>query len=233
MDHATEYNVAGSLLGLGPDILLEMMSQMTIPQDVQNILVLNKKFYKLQFHPRFEKIIQSIGRLEGMKFIQSYKDDLCTIAIDPVIKEGIVRIEIIFEKTNGHIRMCGIADASCSFATYKGPFSERDDKKIVRYLWDGDLYHITVDTKGNQECEDGQRIGIEVHMTTIPRRVTFFINDVEQPKSVIGIPEAIRFWAYTTQKSSSFTITKFERLNKSSAKGVSGSKAFEWGKRWK
>ncbi|KAA6344343.1 MAG: hypothetical protein EZS28_052247 [Streblomastix strix] len=70
-------------------------------------------------------------------------------------------------------------------------------------------------------------------MTTVPRRATFFVNDVEQPNFVIGIPEAIRFWVFTTNPSSSFTITKFERLIQSTAKGVEGSKALEWGKEWK
>ncbi|KAA6328822.1 MAG: hypothetical protein EZS28_053676 [Streblomastix strix] len=70
-------------------------------------------------------------------------------------------------------------------------------------------------------------------MTIVPRRVTFFVNDAEQPEFVIGIPSEIRFWAYTSEEQSTFTVVKFERLIKSTAKGVVGSKALEWGKEWK
>ncbi|KAA6395961.1 MAG: hypothetical protein EZS28_008517 [Streblomastix strix] len=96
----------------------------------------------------------------------------------------------------------------------------------------GGLSHITY-TKGNQGYVDRQRVAVEVDMTTVPRRATFFVEDVEQPNFVIGIPEAIRFLAYTGFPSSSYTITKFERLIQSTAKGVEGSKALEWGKKWK
>ncbi|KAA6372703.1 MAG: hypothetical protein EZS28_031770, partial [Streblomastix strix] len=57
----------------------------------------------------------------------------------------------------------------------------------------GDLDHVTDRTKGNQEYANGQRIGIEVNMIIAPRKVTFFVDDIEQPNFVIGIPEAIRF----------------------------------------
>ncbi|KAA6357160.1 MAG: hypothetical protein EZS28_047313, partial [Streblomastix strix] len=94
-------------------------------------------------------------------------------------------------------------------------------EKTVRYFWNGQLSHISFG-QNNKKYSDGQRIGIEVDMTTVPRRVTFFVDNVEQPKYVIGIPSEIRFWV----------LTKFERLIKSSAKGVEGSKALEWGKEW-
>ncbi|KAA6360688.1 MAG: hypothetical protein EZS28_043785 [Streblomastix strix] len=91
----------------------------------------------------------------------------------------------------------------------------------IRYYWDGEISHITWGPQ-NQEYSDGQKVEIEVDMTTVPRRVTFFVDDVEQPNYAIGIPSEIRFWV----------LTKFERLIKSSAKGVEGSKALEWGKKW-
>ncbi|KAA6376026.1 MAG: hypothetical protein EZS28_028446 [Streblomastix strix] len=125
----------------------------------------------------------------------------------------------------------GIADASCSFAAGRYPNQDGNQEKTVRYFWNGELNHKTGGPK-NQEFADGQKVGIEVDMTTVPRRVTFFVDDVEQPKYVIGIPSEIRFWAYTFNESSSFTVTKFERIIKSSAKGVPGSKALEWGKEW-
>ncbi|KAA6380258.1 MAG: hypothetical protein EZS28_024218 [Streblomastix strix] len=69
-------------------------------------------------------------------------------------------------------------------------------------------------------------------MTTVPRRATFFVDDIEQPNFVIGIPEAIKFWVHTYDESSSFTVIKLERLIQSTAKGVQGSRALQWGEEW-
>ncbi|KAA6382315.1 MAG: hypothetical protein EZS28_022156 [Streblomastix strix] len=207
MDHASEYNVEGGLLSLGEFIFLELISEMELPQDVHQFLILNKKTYKLILHPRFARIIQSI--------------------------KGIVRFEVIYKNTVLW-RIIGIADASCSFAAGRALWQDGNLEKIVSYVGHlGTLAHKTNGTTGNQKYEDGQRIAVEVDMTTVPRKATFFVENVEQPNFVIGIPEAIRFWAFTFEKSSSFTITKFERLIQSIAKGVEGSKAFEWGKEWK
>ncbi|KAA6397941.1 MAG: hypothetical protein EZS28_006537 [Streblomastix strix] len=248
MDHASEYNVDGGLLSLGEFIFLELLSEMELPQDVRQFLILNKKTYKLILHPRFARIIQSIiqirhifiikeaqqGSSDGNTFFHSNKNEWCTIAIDPIISEGLVKIEVMFENTGGwDSRIIGFADASCSFAVSNRPSDDGNRVRTVRYYRNGDIGHVTDRTIGNQKYANGQRIGIEVDMTTIPRKVTFFVDDDEQPNVVIGIPEAIRFWAFTLQDSSYFTVTKFERLIQSTAKGVEGSKALEWGKEWK
>ncbi|KAA6381414.1 MAG: hypothetical protein EZS28_023061 [Streblomastix strix] len=176
MDRASDYNVDGSLLGLGEFILLEILFEIEIPQDAQQFLVLCRKTFQLLIHPRFARIVQSI--------------------------------------------IIGIADASCSFAAGKLPWEDGNDKKTVGYNLYGNLNHLTVGTEGNQRYKDGQRIAVEVNMTTIPRKATFFVDDIEQPNFIIGIPEAIRFWVYTYYKSSSFTVIKFERLIKSTSQRI-------------
>ncbi|KAA6366069.1 MAG: hypothetical protein EZS28_038405 [Streblomastix strix] len=69
-------------------------------------------------------------------------------------------------------------------------------------------------------------------MTSNPRKVVFYVDDIEQPNFVIGIPSEIRLWAYTYWESSSFTVTKFERLIQLTQQEVAGSKALQWGKSW-
>ncbi|KAA6387921.1 MAG: hypothetical protein EZS28_016550 [Streblomastix strix] len=245
MDDLSDYNVSGSLLGLGQFILLEILCEMTLPQDARQFLAVCKKIYQLLEHPRYWKIIQSKfqitpifvikkesqGKQQGIKFIHSNKNDYCTIAIVPVIKDGIVRFEIVLE--NSGSRSLGIADASCSFSAGKGPSYHGYVKKTVRYYYNGDLEHITNGTIGNRSYEDGQRISAIVDMTSNPRKVVFYVDDIEQPNFVIGIPSEIRFWAFTRIGSSSFTVTKFERLVQFIQQEVVGSKALQWGKSWK
>ncbi|KAA6396929.1 MAG: hypothetical protein EZS28_007546 [Streblomastix strix] len=124
----------------------------------------------------------------------------------------------------------GIADASCSFAAGKGPSWDFDNRaKTVRYWSDGDLSHINI-VKGNRSYQNGQRISAIVDMTSNPRKVVFYIDDIEQPNYMIGIPSEIRFWACISKPSSSFNVTKLERLIKFNSQIVAGSKAIEWGK---
>ncbi|KAA6396312.1 MAG: hypothetical protein EZS28_008161 [Streblomastix strix] len=207
MDHVSEYNVEGGLIRLGEFIFLELLSEMELPQDVRQFLILNKKTFELILHPRYARIIQSItqiapvflikeawqGSSDGNKFIHSDEDNYCTIAIDPIIKEGIVRIEVIFKNT-GSCRCIGIADASCSFEANKLSKDDGNDKKTICYSGAGQLNQQGWFTNAYQSYFDGQRIAAEVDMTTIPRRLTFFVSDVEQPVQVISIPSAIRFW---------------------------------------
>ncbi|KAA6395392.1 MAG: hypothetical protein EZS28_009080 [Streblomastix strix] len=215
MAELSDYNVSGSLLGLGQFILLEILCEMTIPQDARQFL-----------------LNESQGKQQGNKFIHSDEyNDWCTIAIDPAIKVGIVRFEVVFKNSGG--RILGIADASCSFAAGRHPADDGNKEKTVRYYYSGYLDHITNGTIGNGRYEDGQRISAIVDMTSNPRKVVFYVDDIEQPNFVIGIPSEIRFWAYTYDSSSSFTVTKFERLIQFTQQGIVGSKAFQWGKSWK
>ncbi|KAA6378052.1 MAG: hypothetical protein EZS28_026419, partial [Streblomastix strix] len=69
----------------------------------------------------------------------------------------------------------------------------QDYEKTIKYYLDGDLSLISNNIKGNLEYDEGKRVAVEVDITTIPRRVTFFVDDIEQPNFVIGFPEAIRF----------------------------------------
>ncbi|KAA6374311.1 MAG: hypothetical protein EZS28_030163 [Streblomastix strix] len=208
MDELSDYNVDGSLVGLGQFILLEILYEMTLPQDARQFLVFKQLLY-----------------LQQRKKVKENNKEI----------NGIVRFEVKFENTGGYHRSLGIADASYSFAAGRHPTNDGKDKqKTVRYLsYSGDLDHITQDTKGNGSYKDGQRISAIVDMTSNPRKVVFYVDDIEQPNFVIGIPSEIRFWAYTLIESSSFTVTKLERLIQFTQQEVVGSKALQWGKEWK
>ncbi|KAA6390705.1 MAG: hypothetical protein EZS28_013766 [Streblomastix strix] len=56
-----EYNVTGGLIGLGPDILLEVLSTMRLIPDAIQFIGINKKMMQLKNHSRFIRIIETLN----------------------------------------------------------------------------------------------------------------------------------------------------------------------------
>ncbi|KAA6401638.1 MAG: hypothetical protein EZS28_002831 [Streblomastix strix] len=54
----------------------------------------------------------------------------------------------------------------------------------------------------------GQKVSIELDMTSTPRRATFFVDGKVQQNTVTDLPKAIRFFAFIQKAGSSFQITK-------------------------
>ncbi|KAA6385083.1 MAG: hypothetical protein EZS28_019390 [Streblomastix strix] len=134
-----------------------------------------------------------------------------TITSDPIISDGIVYYETVFEKHDGgYVFGIGIADSTVVFKPNKAPWHDGNNEKTVCYY---------------------MKIGAEVNMSSSPRKLTFFVDDIEQKYFVINIPQAIRFWSFICKPNSSFRVTRFERRSSSSAHGVTGSRGFEWGKK--
>ncbi|KAA6399484.1 MAG: hypothetical protein EZS28_004989 [Streblomastix strix] len=173
------------------------------------------------------------GKTDKNKFVHTDDNEkYCTIAIDPVITEGVVRLEVVYEKNAGYGQSIGIADASIQFSAHMGPWDQGNQDRTVRFWNYGKVEHITNGLKGNSDYKDNQRVAVEVDMRTEPRRGYLFIDNVEQPCYITGIPDAIRFWSCICAPSSTFTITKFLNLNSSSARGIKGQRALQWGQSW-
>ncbi|KAA6382827.1 MAG: hypothetical protein EZS28_021646 [Streblomastix strix] len=172
------------------------------------------------------------GYKDANSFIHDNSRTFCTISTETIISEGIVYYESVFEKHDENsVFGIGIADSSVVFKPNKGPSADGNKGKTVIYWSHGDLYHINFGPY-NQGFRCEQRIGAEVNMICRPRRLMFFVEDVEQENYIVNIPEAIRFWSYILAPNSSFTVTRFERRSSSSAHGVTGSIALDWGKEW-
>ncbi|KAA6389385.1 MAG: putative CMGC kinase, CK2 family [Streblomastix strix] len=175
-------------------------------------------------------------RSEGMKIINTKGWVYCSVAYNPIITRGIVRFEGIFENKDINIYV-GIADSSIVFEADKAPFNVKYKDKSVSYEGaSGSLYHFNQDKiKGNYKFEDNQKVALEVNMDSSPRTLHFFVEGNEQPLSIINIPASIRFWICTLLANTTFTLTQFQNLSSSSAKGVEGSKKLDWGKEsdWK
>ncbi|KAA6396442.1 MAG: hypothetical protein EZS28_008028 [Streblomastix strix] len=85
MEVPSEYNIIGGLLGLGPDILLEILSELRlIPNAVQFLGVCNKT-HQLMNHQRFMKIIETLSY--PIAIINKEPEDVEFIDIDGVQKK--------------------------------------------------------------------------------------------------------------------------------------------------
>ncbi|KAA6361584.1 MAG: hypothetical protein EZS28_042889 [Streblomastix strix] len=125
----------------------------------------------------------------------------------------------------------GIADSSVTFQPNRHPQLDGNDKKTV-CQWNHGGFSHTCYGPDNQQFRCGQRIGMEIDISSSPRKLTLFVDDVQQKNYVINVPQAIRFWACICQKKSSFIVTKFEIRSSSYACVIGGQRALEWGKEW-
>ncbi|KAA6386902.1 MAG: hypothetical protein EZS28_017570 [Streblomastix strix] len=106
-----------------------------------------------------------------------------------------------------------------------------NDRDAINYNCNGDIGLI--DDKyisGNSKFMCNQKVGIEVDLTSNPRKLTFFVDGKEQSNTFVKIPKSIRFFAFTKQRYSQFRVTRFERRTNSQAKGVANSLKCQWGK---
>ncbi|KAA6403488.1 MAG: hypothetical protein EZS28_000986 [Streblomastix strix] len=71
------------------------------------------------------------------------------------------------------------------------PYSQNLDQQIdfapQIYVQYEHLYHITSNRIYNELYSEGQRISAIVDMTSNPRKVVFYVDDIEQPNFVIRI----------------------------------------------
>lgn len=63
MDVPIGYNIKDGMMGLGDNILLEVMSEMLELPDILHILVLNKKTIVLKDHYRFLILLQTLSMI--------------------------------------------------------------------------------------------------------------------------------------------------------------------------
>ncbi|KAA6397602.1 MAG: hypothetical protein EZS28_006873 [Streblomastix strix] len=202
-----EYNVIRGFIGLGENILLEILGEIVSVEDMQNTIGTCKATFKLQLHSRFQSIrknlkvpiirpplrdyiIQDVDIVDDV-YTNKYYVFASTVLLDPAINSGIVILELLNIK---NLEAVGIADESVEYQHHNFPWTNVDRNKIVVYYLYGGIRHIGDYIEGNADFNKGDRVTLELNMDSNPRTLTFFVNDVEQPNYVTNIPPAVRFW---------------------------------------
>ncbi|KAA6390748.1 MAG: hypothetical protein EZS28_013725 [Streblomastix strix] len=205
-----EFNVIGGLLGLGPDILLEILSDLLISDSIQFLCVC-KKTNRLMKHARFYRIIETLTkRIEIMnkdpadielvdidcvqKKIIKKKIGFVTTALTQVLVDGFWSIEAIFQNTEitgaaiGIVRDSYDIPAKASYSSkphtdHIAAFSNESRGKPVWYKGLG--------TYGNSKFKDNQILRLE--FDSYKETLILFIDNVQQPVYFQGINEKVRF----------------------------------------
>ncbi|KAA6368326.1 MAG: hypothetical protein EZS28_036147, partial [Streblomastix strix] len=111
-----EYNVIGGLPGVGPDVLLVVLSEFRLISNAVQFLGVCKKTHKLMKHSRFMKIVEQLNYPisiinndpdcvefldidDVQKKIQKNKYGFCTISLDKVLNNGIWSLEAMFQNS--------------------------------------------------------------------------------------------------------------------------------------
>ncbi|KAA6393989.1 MAG: hypothetical protein EZS28_010489 [Streblomastix strix] len=242
MSVPSEYNVICGFLGLGQDILLEVIRQISELRDLQQFLIINTKTFRLKDHMHFQQIIKSIINIDyflqvpclddvsvnGDIFTNISNVNVSSILFDPIIDKGIVMIEILDLKK---IRAIGIADKSVYYK--RNEWIQARGFDIIIQCWnDGWIYNINDYVKGNSQFDTGDHVKMELNMEHDPHSLTFFVNDIEQPHYVVGIPSEVRIWIFLQHLGESFKILKFQKILNPVAQHGSGTQMWQWGKEW-
>ncbi|KAA6391927.1 MAG: hypothetical protein EZS28_012543 [Streblomastix strix] len=212
---------------------IELKKQIQSANKYQNVdKILNESVMLKQIHQ--EQIITSHATPVDYKENAHYGNVDSILIYNPIITSGITYFEGYFGFH--YMAGIGIADKSVRYRRNQS-FNDYDQsKKTVRYFSDGDLRHFQMigrSVEGNQQFDNDERVGLELDLSSHPTILTFFINGIEQKNYVTDIPTSgIRFYVGLYNRNCKFTVTRFEKREFSSRRGVCGSKSWEWEKYW-
>ncbi|KAA6398970.1 MAG: hypothetical protein EZS28_005508 [Streblomastix strix] len=239
MSDINEYNVLGGFIGLDEFILLEIASDLIDLEDIQQLVCLNKKTFKLKDHIRFHKAIENkinipisitvpegdyIKKEDEFTYI-STKDEFKTFPIDKQISHGIYRCEF---KNNNNVNVFGVMKSGLVIPFGRGCGVQPYCKDNAYY--NNQRKYITQNGKEigvKQESKHGDTVAIEVNMTH-PRTATFFVNGKQLPVFVSNLPESVQFFFFLYSKDESVTILSLKRLEAPTATNIPDAKEMKW-----
>ncbi|KAA6388211.1 MAG: hypothetical protein EZS28_016263 [Streblomastix strix] len=247
MEVPSEYNIIGGLLGLGPDILLEILSELRLIPNAVQFLGVCKKTHQLMNHQRFMKIIETLSYpiaiinkipedvefidIDGVqKKIYKKKGGENTISLVQVLDNGIWTMEAMFQhsRVNGYAAI-GIVRDSYDIPAYAFFAYQPHTDHIAAFCGKGNPYPVWYKgkgTKGNAEFDDNQILRLE--SDSFKGTLILFIDNVQQPVYFSGIKEKVRFIICMYYKGASCPIQSLKKLNTSTSKHLENELTIQW-----
>ncbi|KAA6384691.1 MAG: hypothetical protein EZS28_019783 [Streblomastix strix] len=243
-----EYNVIGGLLGLGPDILLEILSELRLISNAVQFIGICKKIYILKDHDRFYKIMGTLNYpieiysscpsdiefidIDGVqKKITKKQEKFNIVSINQNLEEGIWSFETIFISSkcqgNGGV---GIVRDSYNIPVDANPTCNPHNQHMAMYIGkdygEGRIYYKGIKTHGNIAFTNNQIVKLE--FDSEKGSLTYFVDGVQQPIYISGIKEKVRFFVVMYFTYSFQTFRSLKRLAAPTSGHVENEKAIQW-----
>ncbi|KAA6390243.1 MAG: hypothetical protein EZS28_014228 [Streblomastix strix] len=224
MEVPSEYNIIGGLLGLGPDILLEILSELRlIPKAVYflgyPIAIINKDPGDVEFID-----IDLVQKKINKKIVK-----WSTISLVQVLDNGIWSLEALFQNTGGYGVAIGIVRDSYDIPAKAAYFNQPHTDHIAAFCGKDHNYPVCYkgkETGGNAKFDDNQILRLE--FDSFKGTLIFFIDNVQQPVYFSGIKEKVRFIIFMYYKGASCTILSLKKFNTPTSKHLENERTFHW-----
>ncbi|KAA6404079.1 MAG: hypothetical protein EZS28_000381, partial [Streblomastix strix] len=203
-----EYNIIDGLPGVGPDVLLIVLSEIRLISNAVQFLGVCKKTHKLMKHSRFMKIVEQLNYPisiinndpdcvelveidDVQKKINMIDFGKSTISLDQVLDNGIWSLEAMLQSTNGTAAIGIVRDSydiPANTQFWKKPHTDH----IAAFQGDGySVFYKGKGTYGNERFNDDQILRLE--FDSFKGTLILFIDNVQQPVYFSGIKEKVRF----------------------------------------
>ncbi|KAA6398478.1 MAG: hypothetical protein EZS28_006003 [Streblomastix strix] len=220
-----EYNIINGLIGLGPDIMLDILSEMIfIPNAIQFV------GYPIAVHNPDPIDIEFSDGDGVMKRITKKQNNWNTISLTQILDNGITSLEVEFNtvQCDGN-EAIGIVRNSFSIPT-RAHWQNSPQKKHIAVFsginWGGYIYYKGYQTPGNIGFGSNQIVKLEYNSEK--GTLTYFLDNVQQPVYITGIKDKVRFVIYMYYSESTCTIRSFKKLTYPTAVTMIGEKAVHW-----
>ncbi|KAA6376427.1 MAG: hypothetical protein EZS28_028045, partial [Streblomastix strix] len=151
-----------------------------------------------------------------------------TVSLTQVLENGIWQMEAEFQNSQC-IATIGIVEDSYVIPAGAYPWGSPYKEHMVVYTgknYKGSIWQRGKEIDGNTQFSDNQIIRLE--MDCEKGRLTFFLNDVQQPLFISGIKDKVRFIIYTYHQNSICTIRSLKKLVAPTSKHFANEKAIQW-----
>ncbi|KAA6384564.1 MAG: hypothetical protein EZS28_019907 [Streblomastix strix] len=247
MEVPRDYNVIDGLLGLGPDILLEVLSMIDYPGDMQQFLITCIKIYKLKNHYRFQTFLDKYSPsiaihnpdpskieftdVDGVQKKITYLSGFYnTVSLTQVLENGIWSMEAQIQNAQFRCGAVGIVRDSHYFSIGACPSDSDSRDHCVVYAgmgWgpNGSVFYRG-NNVGNQIYNSNQIVRSEYDSDK--GILIWFVDEVQQPVFVTGINEKVRFIIYMNHVGQFCIIRSLKKLISPTSKHIANEKAVQW-----
>ncbi|KAA6404080.1 MAG: hypothetical protein EZS28_000382 [Streblomastix strix] len=238
-----EYNIIDGLAGVGPDVLLVVLSEIRLISNAVQFLGVCKKTQKLMKHSRFMKIVEQlnypisiINKDPGYVYLIDIDDvqkkinmidfGKSTISLDQVLNNGIWSLEAMLQSTYGDADIGIVRDSydiPANTFYWNKPHTDHIAAFGSGYL---PVCYKGQRTFGNTGFEDNEILRAE--FDSFKGTLVLFVDNVQQPVYLSGINEKVRFIVSMIYAGSSCTILSLKQLMAPTSKHIANEVAVQW-----